>query len=69
MDLGYRSLRRTTNVSDGSKTVLSAPLSDFCNTPGSGHLKGLSACLKRANRRHPKAWLDMKEATNGGDLG
>src|ERR1700686_3783524 len=36
-------------VAYGSTTVLSAPKPDFCNTPGSGHLEGLSACLKRAN--------------------
>ena len=43
------SKRARQNVADGSKTVLSALESDFCNTRGSGHLQYLSACLKRAS--------------------
>jgi hypothetical protein len=38
------------NVSCGSKPVLTASKSDFCDTARSGHPKRLPACLKRAKK-------------------
>jgi hypothetical protein len=60
----FLTLAKASNVCSGSFSTESGSLRHVRFTPDSDGRADIAVGPVRANRRHPQAWLDMKEAAN-----